>query len=65
MRQSLLYKNKNVLSYSDFGNKNGFPILLQHGLIASIEEYDLFESLVELGTRLISIARPGYGESSP
>ncbi len=65
MRHSLLYKNNNVLSYSDFVNKNGFPILLQHGLIASIEEYDLFESLVELGTRLISIARPGYGESSP
>ena len=60
-----LYKNGNALSYAEFGRKNGYPILIQHGLIASIEDYDLFESLAYLGTRLISIARPGYGESSP
>ncbi|MGE5123135.1 MAG: alpha/beta fold hydrolase, partial [Acidobacteriaceae bacterium] len=34
-------------------------------MIASIADYDLFECLISLGTRLISIARPGYGESSP
>ncbi len=65
MKKIALYKGGNTLSYSDFGSKNGYPILLQHGMIASIEDYDLFESLAGLGTRLISIARPGYGESSP
>jgi pimeloyl-ACP methyl ester carboxylesterase len=65
MKQIALYKNGNALSYAEFGNINGYPILIQHGLIASIMEDDLFERLIELGTRLICIARPGYGESSP
>ncbi len=65
MKKTTFYKNGNTLSYSEFGSKDGFPILIQHGLIASIEDYDLFESLVECGARLISIARPGYGESAP
>jgi pimeloyl-ACP methyl ester carboxylesterase len=65
MKKIALYKSGNILSYSDFGCKHGFPILLQHGMIASIDDYDLFETLLDLGTRLISIARPGYGESSP
>lgn len=65
MKKTVVYKNGNILSYSEFGHKNGYPILLQHGLIASIEDDDLFESLIDLGTRLISFARPGYGESSP
>ncbi len=65
MKKIALYKNGNTLSYTEFGSKSGYPILIQHGLIASIEDYDLFESLIDLGTKLISIARPGYGESSP
>ena len=65
MKQTIRYKNGNALSYTEFGDKSGYPILIQHGLIASITDYDLFERLVDLGARLISIARPGYGESSP
>ncbi len=65
MKQIALFKNGNSLSYTEYGDKNGYPILIQHGLIASINDYHLFERLIELGTRLISIARPGYGESSP
>jgi pimeloyl-ACP methyl ester carboxylesterase len=65
MKNTYLYKNEHKVSYTDFGIQKGYPILIQHGLIASIEEYGLFESLSRLGTRLISIARPGYGESSP
>jgi pimeloyl-ACP methyl ester carboxylesterase len=34
-------------------------------LIASIEDDGLFEQLIQQKVRLISIARPGYGESSP
>ena len=59
------YKSRNSLSYAEYGDHNGFPILIQHGLIASIKGYDLFERLIRLGTRLICIARPGYGKSSP
>jgi pimeloyl-ACP methyl ester carboxylesterase len=59
------YKDGNVLSYSEYGDMNGYPILVQHGMIASIRDYHLFDSLIEAKKRLICIARPGYGESSP
>ncbi len=65
MKKTALYKNGNSLSYAEYGDKNGDPILIQHGLIASINDHYLFELLIETGARLISIARPGYGESSP
>ena len=54
----------NALSYSEYGDPNGYPILIHHGLIASISNHHLFDSLVAAGSRLICIARPGYGESS-
>jgi pimeloyl-ACP methyl ester carboxylesterase len=59
------YQNENVLSYAEYGDRNGYPILIQHGLIASISEYHLFDRLIEAGNRLICTARPGYGQSSP
>jgi pimeloyl-ACP methyl ester carboxylesterase len=59
------YNNGNTLSYAEFGDKNGSPVLVQHGLIASINDQHLFTRLIESGARLIHIARPGYGESSP
>jgi pimeloyl-ACP methyl ester carboxylesterase len=65
MKQLMKYKSGNLLSYSEYGDKNGYPILVQHGMIASITDYHLFDRLIETGTHLISIARPGYGESSP
>jgi pimeloyl-ACP methyl ester carboxylesterase len=65
MRRKSEYKNGNILSYAEYGDKNGFPILVQHGLIASIDDYDLFDRLLQRNTRLICIARPGYGASSP
>ena len=65
MEKILNYQNGETLSYTDHGNKDGFPILIQHGMIASIKDSYLFERLSRLGTRLISIARPGYGASSP
>ncbi len=54
-----------TLSYSDIGPEEGYPILVQHGMIASIQDTDLFDALVERNFRVISIARPGYGDSSP
>ncbi len=65
MRKIIHYKNGLSLSYSDFGSPAGFPILIQHGMIASINDQHLFHRLVENGGRVISIARPGYGASSP
>jgi pimeloyl-ACP methyl ester carboxylesterase len=64
MKQILSYKGTQQLSYAAFGNPQGFPILVQHGLIASIEDGGLFQRLIDCGARVISIARPGYGESS-
>jgi pimeloyl-ACP methyl ester carboxylesterase len=65
MKQILQYNNGNTLSYTEHGNENGFPLLVQHGLIASISDYHLFDSLIKAGVRIISMARPGYGDSSP
>ncbi len=65
MKQLLHYKNGNALSYTEYGDKNGYPILIQHGLIASISDYHLFDRLLEARYYLICTARPGYGESSP
>lgn len=65
MIQTVEYRNKYLLSYSECGDKSGYPILVQHGMIASIHDYHLFGRLIEAETRLICIARPGYGESSP
>jgi pimeloyl-ACP methyl ester carboxylesterase len=65
VKQKLFYKNGLCLSYAEYGAKNGYPVLIQHGLIASIEDTDLFDRLLQIHTRLICMARPGYGESSP
>ncbi len=65
MEKTIHYQSGNILAYTDVGDENGFPILIQHGLIASIKDYYLFNRLINLGTRPISIARPGYGRSSP
>ncbi len=65
MKQIVRYKGRNALSYSEYGDMEGYPILVQHGMIASISDYHLFDSLIEAKKRVICIARPGYGESSP
>jgi pimeloyl-ACP methyl ester carboxylesterase len=65
MKKRTLSINGKILSYADTGNKTGYPIMIQHGLIASIDDTGLFDRLTKENIRLISIARPGYGESSP
>ena len=65
MKHILEYKNSNSLSYVDYGDRDGCPILVQHGLIASISEYHLFDRLIEAEKRVICPARPGYGQSTP
>ena len=65
MKRVIQYKNGHTLSYAEYGDQNGYPVLVQHGLIASNSDYHLFDSLIHSGIRLICIARPGYGDSSP
>ena len=65
MRRITRYKDENFLAYAEYGDESGFPVLIQHGLIASIKDHELFEDLITLGTRLICMARPGYGDSTP
>ncbi|HLO15376.1 MAG TPA: alpha/beta fold hydrolase [Anaerolineales bacterium] len=65
MKKTMQYKYENTISYAEYGDQNGYPILINHGLIASINDYDLFERLIQQGAHLICMARPGYGESSP
>jgi pimeloyl-ACP methyl ester carboxylesterase len=65
MIQTYTDHDGNSLAYAEYGQPDGFPILVQHGLIASIRDGGLFSRLVDLGGRLICIARPGYGESAP
>ncbi|MEA4907889.1 MAG: alpha/beta hydrolase [Anaerolineaceae bacterium] len=65
MQSTLTFQNDQRLAYAQYGDPQGFPILIQHGLIASIEDSSLFDRLLQAGARLICIARPGYGASSP
>ena len=64
---TLTYPPGQTLSYAEYGDPNGFPILIQHGMVASIRagERNLFQRLIDTGGRVICPARPGYGASSP
>jgi pimeloyl-ACP methyl ester carboxylesterase len=64
MIQYFTYGKKETLAYNDIGDKNLLPILIQHGTMASIKDIEIFDELKKY-TRVICIARPGYGESSP
>ena len=65
MKPALFSRNGLTLSYIDLGDRKGYPLLTQHGLIASIEDTGLFDSLIQANARVICIARPGYGQSTP
>ena len=40
MIKKFCFDGINLLAYNDFGNKDGFPILIQHGTMASINDID-------------------------
>jgi pimeloyl-ACP methyl ester carboxylesterase len=65
MLKTLPCRNGLQLAYADDGPRQAFPILVQHGLVASIADQDLFAGLLQHGARLVSLARPGYGGSAP
>jgi len=40
MKQGKTYKDVHCLSYAEYGDRMGYHILLQHGLIASMDDYE-------------------------
>ena len=64
MVQRVQYADQHVLSYAEYGDTNGYPVLFHHGLIGGITQPDLNQILAGQGIRMILVARPGYGESS-
>lgn len=64
MNKTLPCPNGFTLSYAVYGTGDGFPILINHGLIASIRDAGLFQRLIAAGRQVICVARPGYGASS-
>jgi hypothetical protein len=52
------------VSYSFLGENHESVLLVQHGMVASIKETDLFAPVLSKGISIVSIARPGYGDSS-
>jgi pimeloyl-ACP methyl ester carboxylesterase len=65
MTSVIKYRGQYQFAFTEFGDRAGYPILVQHGLIASIHDKHLFDRLVRMGAHLVCIARPGYGASSP
>lgn len=65
MTKRIQYKDGQYISYMEYGNPDGFPMLVQHGMIASIKNDTLFTNHFKETARIICVARPGYGNSSP
>ncbi len=54
------------IAFSQFGDPEGTPLLYVHGFPSSRREAWLLHAVAcELGVRLISLDRPGYGDSDP
>ena len=55
-----------TLGFAEYGDLNGVPIVVTHGILGSRLENQLFHrNARELGARIIGIDRPGIGLSSP
>jgi len=69
-----IYANMNILKLKDgrnlafeqYGAENGIPVVFQHGLGDSrLARHPDDKLTTKAGIRLITVDRPGYGESSP
>jgi pimeloyl-ACP methyl ester carboxylesterase len=55
-----------TLAYAEFGDPEGFPVFVFHGGIGSRGFGMLFEDAAsQVGARIVSPDRPGYGRSEP
>jgi pimeloyl-ACP methyl ester carboxylesterase len=54
-----------ILAVSEFGDPAGYPILWCHGGLSSRTDIELAgDGIAELGIRLVTVDRPGIGEST-
>src|SRR5437762_13825444 len=57
-------RNGRVLGYAEYGDPTGTPVFFFHGLPGSRRQRHPDDSIaIELGARIITIDRPGYGLS--
>ncbi len=63
---TLMLNNGRTLSYAEYGDPDGLPMIGFHGMPGSRLVMKAFENTAEeAGVRLIAPERPGYGYSSP
>ena len=63
---TLILKDGRLLAFEQFGTLNGIPVIHQHGFGDSrLARHPDNKLTIEAGVRLITVDRPGYGESSP
>lgn len=63
--QTITLDNQRVLAYSEYGNKDGKPLFVCHGLNSSRLEAKVLHHLISSSDfRIIGIDRPGMGGSS-
>ncbi len=64
--QTLILQDGRKLGFAEYGDLNGFPIIGLHGTPGSrLWFIGNDETAVDLGVRLITVDRPGYGLSTP
>ena len=63
---TLKLKDGRLLAFEQYGTENGIPVIHQHGFGDSrLARHPDNKLTIEAGVRLITVDRPGYGESSP
>ncbi len=60
----IILKDNRTISYAEYGNPHGKPIFLFHGIPGSRIFRSSDEITSEIGVRLITVDRPGYGLST-
>lgn len=65
LHQSITLPDGRVLAYADIGHATDFPVFYFHGFPGSRVEAGFSRHIApEVGARVISVERPGYGKSS-
>ncbi|MCA9379719.1 alpha/beta fold hydrolase [Candidatus Dojkabacteria bacterium] len=64
-KEVIKLKNGKTISYSVYGNKNGYPILMCHGANGTrLQAMKFADTADALNLKIITPDRPGYGEST-
>jgi pimeloyl-ACP methyl ester carboxylesterase len=64
--QTMTLRDGRTVAFDDIGDHDGFPVVDNHGLLASrLARPPEETAAAEAGLRLICVDRPGYGGSSP